>query len=306
MKELIDKLKDDRLTPGELEELRHFFETASEEELAGCFPETTDTRAEISRVSDLMVSRMKERIDTETGAQVKMSRYRRYRRIAVAAAIFIPLLIIAFVGVLVGVHGSGEDRIYALTTGSGESTTLTLPDGTTVFVNENSMLSTHGFSPNERNISFEGEAYFDVTSDPHHPFCIKSNGMTIEVYGTSFNLLSRADSKYAQLSLDSGKVRLTVDASDETVDMHAGQSMLYDKRSGLITLGKLGTTASSSWRTGEMLFDQAPPEYLIERIERTYSINLDTSITNSIDRNFTGMLPSDNLDETMAIIKNIY
>lgn len=307
MKELIDRLRENRITPEELEQLRHFFETATDDEIAGCFPETVDTGAESSRVTDLMVSRMKEHIDSATGAYIQpISLYRRYRNIAVAAAVVIPLLITALVAVLAVRPGGSAEGIYALSTGAGESTTLSLPDGTTVVVNENTMLSTSGFSVDDRNISFDGEAYFNVSCDPHHPFTIRSGGMTVEVYGTSFNLLSRSDSNYAQLSLDSGSVRLTVDGSDETVDMIAGQSMLYDRSSGRVTLGEIGQATSSSWRTGEMLFDQAPPGYVIERIEKTYGICLDTSITNSIDRNFTGMLPSDNLDEAMMIIKNIY
>ncbi len=307
MKDLIDKHRKGRLTPDELARLREFFETASYDELSDCFPETADTRSEFGRVDNATLSRMKEHIDAATGVHSPSLRlYRRYRRATIASVIAVPLLAIALMAVIQWNIGRSSNDYYAMSTGAGECSTLSLPDGTSITVNSNSILSARGFSEKSRVVKFDGEAYFDVTRDPEHPFRIETDGMTVEVYGTSFNLLSRGDSNYAQLSLDSGEVSLCIDGRDGAVRINPGQTLLYDRINGDVTISESGTSSSSSWRTGEMFFHQAPPGYVIERIEQTYGISLDTSITNSMDLNFTGMLPSDNLDEALTIIRAVY
>ena len=72
----------------------------------------------------------------------------------------------------------------------GGEFTLTLSDGTKVWLNSQSKIRYPViFNDITREVYLEGEAYFEVAKDPQHPFHVNArNGVNIEVLGTSFNV----------------------------------------------------------------------------------------------------------------------
>lgn len=305
MKDLIEKLKNDRLSADEYSELKQFFNTASDEEIATLFPEST-VEDDAGAISYQMISRMKNRIDAATGKMVSdYSRFGLYKKVSIAAAIIIPLLIVG-ISVLLFIPGLRNNAdMCVIAAGENESSSVTLVDGSIIALNENSTLTIEGFTTKDRYVKFEGEAYFDISKDSGHPFRISTPAMTVEVFGTSFNLLSRTDSDFSELSLDKGKVVLTAISSDESITLTAGQSALFDVKKGVFTVCELNSE-TSTWKNNELLFYQAPPEYVIERLEQTYNVTIDEYLRSRMDKAFTGMLPSDNLQEAISIISNVY
>jgi ferric-dicitrate binding protein FerR (iron transport regulator) len=85
---------------------------------------------------------------------------------------------------------------------------LTLPDGTRVWLNEGSKLSyPTAFASERREVTLEGEAYFEVVHlQQHQPFVIKANGTETTVLGTSFNVAAAA--KGVEVSVVTGRVKL--------------------------------------------------------------------------------------------------
>lgn len=70
-----------------------------------------------------------------------------------------------------------------------EQKDVTLPDGTTVCMNANSILKyKENFGTANRNIQFYGEGYFNVHSNASLPFIIKTKTVQTKVLGTEFNL----------------------------------------------------------------------------------------------------------------------
>lgn len=85
---------------------------------------------------------------------------------------------------------------------------LRLPDGTKVWVNQNTKIEyPESFDGNNRNVTLEGEAYFDVARNPEKPFIITSGTITTTVLGTSFNV-SAYPYKNAEVHVKSGKVKV--------------------------------------------------------------------------------------------------
>lgn len=61
---------------------------------------------------------------------------------------------------------------------------VTLPDGTTVWLNAGSMLVyPDRFSDNKRSVKLEGEGYFEVVRDEKAPFFVETDGMVVNVLG---------------------------------------------------------------------------------------------------------------------------
>jgi ferric-dicitrate binding protein FerR (iron transport regulator) len=64
-----------------------------------------------------------------------------------------------------------------------------LPDGSTVILNASSELSyNESFGKNSRDVSLEGEGFFDVVHEPDLPFIVNTGKVKTKVLGTSFNV----------------------------------------------------------------------------------------------------------------------
>ena len=71
-------------------------------------------------------------------------------------------------------------------TSPGMTTSLTLPDGTIVYLNSESSLSYPSrFNGDFRRVTLSGEAYFEVAKDPEKNFILSTTHQSqIEVLGT--------------------------------------------------------------------------------------------------------------------------
>ena len=101
--------------------------------------------------------------------------------------------------------------ISSLITENGKRTSIFLPDGSQVWLNAGSSLDYKNaeFNKELREVTLDGEAYFDVTKDPDRPFIIHTKRMDIKVIGTAFNVRSYDDEKIAEASLIRGSIEVT-------------------------------------------------------------------------------------------------
>lgn len=160
-----------------------------------------------------------------------------------------------------------------------------LPDGSNVFMNKGAEIEyPEQFSSDVRNISFKGEAFFDVSHNPQKPMVIAVGNVRVKVLGTSFNLCNYIDSDEITVHLETGKVLFySVDDIDgsilEQIILHPGQKGIYNKNTGLITKQQTCNHNYMAWKTGVLEFVNAPLTDVINVIESTYRINVDSEIS---------------------------
>ena len=83
----------------------------------------------------------------------------------------------------------------------------TLADGSIVTLNKHSILShPPTFAAGARTVTLEGEAFFSIAADKDRPFRIKTNGITITVLGTSFNV--RTENGRTAILVETGLVEV--------------------------------------------------------------------------------------------------
>lgn len=93
-------------------------------------------------------------------------------------------------------------------------TRVILPDGSNVRLNAGSILTYP--QPFDRTVNLDGEACFDVVSDPEVPFIVHTKGIAIRVTGTIFNVRAYPSDERVETMLASGRVSLC-DASGKTL-----------------------------------------------------------------------------------------
>ena len=96
----------------------------------------------------------------------------------------------------------------------GSKTRTMLPDGSTVWLNAGSRIVYTDFSGPVREVTLEGEAFFDVTHATSHstgerlPFIVHAGNIDINVLGTAFNVKSYPDDKTVETTLIRGLVQI--------------------------------------------------------------------------------------------------
>jgi hypothetical protein len=84
-----------------------------------------------------------------------------------------------------------------------------LPDGTRVWLNENSSLTyPTAFAAGERKVELTGEAYFEVIHSATQPFKVKAGSELIEDLGTKFNVNAYAANGPVKITLIEGLLKV--------------------------------------------------------------------------------------------------
>ncbi|MDR3713226.1 MAG: DUF4974 domain-containing protein [Puia sp.] len=108
--------------------------------------------------------------------------------------------------------GEAGSKILVTSAGFGMTKLLVLSDGTKVKLNAGSRLTYPEFFPDlKREVSLEGEAYFEVAKDTKAPFSVHAGKLTVDVLGTCFNLKAYEDDANFETTLISGKIQVLLD-----------------------------------------------------------------------------------------------
>ncbi|GGC39316.1 hypothetical protein GCM10011386_34230 [Parapedobacter defluvii] len=166
--------------------------------------------------------------------------------------------------------------LLALHTPKGGTYSITLSDGTRVWLNSESTLRypVH-FSDTERVVFLEGEAYFDVSKNNNAsgnwPFRVEVTGQHIEVLGTEFNVDAYRDEGDVKTTLVSGKVWLT-DDHKQSVILRPGQQASHMGRG--FSVRKVAVQESIAWKDGYFYFNDADLDRALKQFARWYGLNV--------------------------------
>jgi len=183
-----------------------------------------------------------------------------------------------------------------------------LPDGSTVWVNSGSTISYNpaGFNSKERDITLEGEAYFEVAKNENIPFVVHTSIANVRVTGTSFNVDADSGDGTFETVLAEGSVLLSPKGMDgESVKLSPGESATYDSDKMTFAIHKVDAGLFSSWRNGEIIFKDATLFDLMKEFERVYGIHFQFEDPDMAGFRFRGMFSySNNLIDVLERIKS--
>ncbi len=143
------------------------------------------------------------------------------KRLWSVAAIFMVLLFTAvfyFINNNRAIENSPKlsANYYKVATKKGNKSQIDLPDGTKVWLNADSRLNyKNDFGNQLREVYLEGEAYFDVVSNPEKPFIVHTRTANIKVLGTVFNVKCYNTDATLETSLIHGRVEITTSMDPE-------------------------------------------------------------------------------------------
>jgi ferric-dicitrate binding protein FerR (iron transport regulator) len=141
----------------------------------------------------------------------------KYLRWAAAAAI----VVFAYI---LGIQTSSKYENTAITKGEytieapkGGKSVMTLSDGSKVWLNAGSALHfDQSFGEQNRSLTLQGEAYFEVAHNAECPFTVETSGITIAAMGTAFNVKAYPEDDLIETTLVEGSVRIETNAQSKT------------------------------------------------------------------------------------------
>jgi len=168
-----------------------------------------------------------------------------------------------------------------LTTPRAGQFTLILPDGTKAWLNNASSLRYPvWFTGPTREVELTGEAYFEVTKDARHPFKVHihngptgTDGGTIDVLGTSFNIMAYSDETAERATLVDGSIRYS-HGGNSAVLKPEEQSVL-DARGDLKTLHHVNVDEITAWKNGYFHFEHSSLETTMRQLARWYDVTVE-------------------------------
>ncbi|MGF7081980.1 FecR domain-containing protein [Mucilaginibacter sp. UYCu711] len=160
-----------------------------------------------------------------------------------------------------------------ITTPRGGQYQVMLPDGSHVWLNAASSITfPTAFKGKDRAVAITGEVYFEVAHNKAMPFRVRSNGLTVEVLGTHFNINAYNDEPSMKTTLLEGSVRVTK-GSRMAVIKPGEQATIAD--AGNIMVKNVDTEEVVAWKNGLFQFKNTDLPIVMRQLSRWYDVQVE-------------------------------
>lgn len=204
-----------------------------------------------------------------------LSRKRHRRRLWYAAASIAALLVVSSL-VYVGWTNRTLRTVadVVIETPVGSRMKLTLPDGTTVWLNAQSKITySQHFGIEDRHVRLSGEGYFEVKENKALPFIVESKHLKVRDLGTKFNFKDYPGDERSIVSLTEGEIALSsLVRQDGDMILVPGQQAVLEKPSGKVSVANAPVEASTQWVAGIITFNGEKLGEVVKDLERYYGV----------------------------------
>src|SRR5580704_13721004 len=220
--------------------------------------------------------------------------------ILVAAAV---LIVAVLVDRAISHRSATPGVVREIATSTGQRATIDLADGSRVILGPRSRISTpEHFGEGPRDVTLEGEAYFEVRHDSTHPFRVHTAGGVAEDIGTRFVVRAYAGEAALRVVVAEGRVSVTR-SGGAPVALGAGQLASFDA-AGAAAVRPVDTAAYVAFSDGRLVFDGTPLDEVVSELGRWYDLDVRLAAPDfaghHISASFTGLAEDDVLGAVAA------
>jgi transmembrane sensor len=234
------------------------------------------------------------------------------------------------------VAGKAGEKIGA-STPNGSKSTITLPDGSKVWLNAGSSLTYNkDFGGEIREVDLSGEAFFEVVSLPLSPsngggtdkvpFIIHTRHIDVKVLGTSFNVKSYPGDKKTETTLVHGKVEVMILNRREKIVLRPNEKLIVnnDDTTAPLTGKPVAAGAASyfsvdkvsyvnadsmlaetAWVQNKLVFDNESLLEIAQKLERWYNVEIKFSDEKIQTERGSGTFENINIQQALEYLREI-
>lgn len=234
------------------------------------------------KICDEMHASIMEKIDRRSrngeyikqiGQQSSTVPYFNWRVYVTAACLLFVCGIGSYMALYTNVFNQRQQFIH---TGYGQQQTITLSDGSTVWLSAQSTLSYPlTFSEDSRVVTLSGEAFFDVRRDTKAPFIVKTNQLQTTVLGTSFNIQAYPEENQEQVTVVTGKVEVKPNSNHPGVELLPTEQGVYSLVTNILAKKKVHVASYTSWQDNVISLNGNTLEETTEILGRWYDVTFE-------------------------------
>jgi transmembrane sensor len=247
-------------------------------------------------------SNMLEVLREKIAPRPKQLPHRMFKVMKYVAAIVLPFVIGVGSYLLADKISSSRDKDMVVSVDNGQKAALQLPDGTKVWLNSGSHIRyDKSYNKQDRIVSFEGEAYFEVAKDKKRPFIVKVGAVSVRAVGTAFNVKGYDNDNTITATLMEGKI--DVFDSKSSIRLSPNEKITFDKNRLTFEKAQIyDANIASQWKNNRLAFDSETLEDIGKALERMYNVQMvfDTEAIKQI--RFSGTIKNNSLESVLQLI----
>lgn len=162
-----------------------------------------------------------------------------------------------------------------MTTPRGRKYRLVLADGSVIWLNSESAVTfPTSFPGNERMVTIEGEAYFEVARHIDKPFIVKiGDRQKIRVLGTQFNINAYENESVIKTTLIKGSIQVEARGGDKVM-LQPGQQATVAEFGSIKTRNNTDLEEVMAWKNGFFHFQNADIKTVMRQLSRWYDVEV--------------------------------
>lgn len=157
---------------------------------------------------------------------------------------------------------------------AGQKAQVTLTDGTKIWLSSKTTLRyPSNFGHANRDVTLDGEAYFEVAKNKKLPFIVQTEHNKVQVVGTHFNICAYNGSNNFETTLTEGIVDI-YELNSDIATARLTKDERYSEVNGVGTKSKISSLDFLMWREGIYCFDDMPFPAIATKLERYYNVKI--------------------------------
>lgn len=265
--ELLDKYLKGLASPDETRLLDQFFDS---------YHKKPDGLSEISEeIKEQILQNIQGRTKTMRINAGRSTRFTPWFRFAAAISFFViaTYLLIYQFGSKTDTKQHLATKIKEVSAGKGQKIDIQLPDETRIKINANTKISyPENFTDTVREVTLDGEAYFDVAHDPIRPFIVHTNHANTRVTGTSFNIHTAPEAFV--VTVVEGSVNVSA-SNGQTASLTPNQQAIVSPGSNSINTQKVDVEKYIGWKDNTLHFDHITVRKALAIMENWYNVEIE-------------------------------
>jgi len=189
------------------------------------------------------------------------------------------------------------------TTAPGEIKSFSLPDGSTLWLGENSHVSYPASFNDSRVVDMEGLVFFKVIKN-NTPFRVHAGMLIVEVTGTSFSVSNYKNASEFEATLVEGSINITDNRGQFIRQLKPDEKIVFNKATGSYQVSNVNAKELTLWKESKLKFNNTSLTDIAGELSKRYDIPFEVDKTVA-DYTFTFSLSDETLDETLMLIRSM-
>ena len=186
----------------------------------------------------------------------------------------------------------------------GQRVNILLSDGTNVWLNSGSKMKyPASFTKGKREITLNGEGYFEVTKDTKRPFVVQTDKYNIKVLGTKFNVDAYDKTSFFSAALMEGSIQISEkEEPSNSIVLHPLEKA--DQVDGKLVIEKIQNYDIYRWKEGLICFKNETFTSIMKDFEKYYGLTIQVRNKEVLKYVYTGKFrQTDGIDYALRVLQ---